>query len=121
MVVKHIVQNFPMYLVELFNSCLHSSVIPVIKKRQKLVLLSKNDKPSEDPSSYRPICLIDTFGKLFESIICARLQAYIETVNGLAETQFGFRRARSTTDAIAMVISKLKKQLMLKATTTTTA
>ena len=63
MIVKHSVHNFPIYLIQLFNSCIHSSVFPLIWKR------TKNDKPSEDPSSYRPICLIDTFGKLFESII----------------------------------------------------
>ena len=90
------------------------SVFPDIWKRQKLVLLPKNDKPSEDPSSYRPIFLIETFGKLFESIICARPQAYIETVNGLAETKLGFRRARSTTDAIAMVISTAAKAINAK-------
>ena len=67
------------------------------------------------------IPLLDTFGKLFDSIICARLQTYIETGNCLAEVQFGFQRARSTTDAIAMINSIAENQLPLKATTTTTA
>lgn len=36
---------------------------------QKLVLLSKSGKRSEDAASFRPICLLDTFMELLERII----------------------------------------------------
>jgi len=38
-------------------------------KRQKLLLLSKPGKPAGEASSYRPICLLDTLGKVFERVI----------------------------------------------------
>ena len=38
-------------------------------KKQRLVLLGKGNKPLGDASSYRPICLLDTMGKLMEEMI----------------------------------------------------
>ena len=35
-----------------------------IQNKQKLILLRKGNKPLNEPFSYRPICLIDTMGKL---------------------------------------------------------
>ncbi|XP_070142288.1 uncharacterized protein [Drosophila kikkawai] len=50
-----------------------------------------------------PICLTDTTGKVFEKVIAARLNAAIERAGGLSPSQFGFRKGRSTLDAIEMV------------------
>ena len=73
MIIKELAKFYPEHLRDLFNSCFRFGVFPVVWKRQKLVLLPKGNKPPEDPSSYRPICLIDTCGKLFESVKCATL------------------------------------------------
>lgn len=53
----------------------------------------------------RPICLLNEVGKIFERIIAARLKAYLEQdpIINLIPNQFGFRRGRSTIDAILMV------------------
>jgi hypothetical protein len=40
--------------------------LPPQWKEAALVLLPKEGKPSGRPSSYRPICLLDETGKLFE-------------------------------------------------------
>lgn len=104
LVVKEVVLSYPEYLVALFNSCFKHSTFPSIWKRQKLVLLQKGKKPSDDPSSFRPICLIDTFGKLLEGIICKRLQESVDMANGLSEYQFGFRKNKSTMDALKLLV-----------------
>lgn len=83
--------------------CLDEGVFPDAWKRQSLVLLPKAGKPPGDPSAYRPICLIDTVGKVLEKIILNRLSRYTEGVNGLSGNQFGFRKGRSTVDAILAV------------------
>ena len=62
------------------------------------------NKPVGDASSYRPICLLDTMGKLLEEMILQRLQGQIVRENGLSENQFGFRNGRSTVDAIQAVV-----------------
>ena len=40
-------------------------------------VLSQGNKPPEEPSSYRPLCLLDIARKLFERIICAMLETII--------------------------------------------
>ncbi|XP_055589761.1 uncharacterized protein LOC129741956 [Uranotaenia lowii] len=73
-------------------------------KRQKLVLLPKPGKPPGDSSAYRRICLLDTAGKVLGKVIQNRHLRYNESKGGLSEKQFGFRRGRSTLDAIRSVI-----------------
>ena len=70
-----------------------------------MFLLRKGNKPLGDASSYRPICLLDTTRKLLEELIVQRLQALLVGVSGLSENQFGFRKGRSTVDAIEAVVN----------------
>jgi hypothetical protein len=60
-------------LQALFNKCLETGRFPAIWKIGRVVLLQKEGKPSGSPSAYRPICLLDEAGKLFERILAARL------------------------------------------------
>ena len=69
-----------------------------------MVLLRKGNKPLRVASSYRPICLLDTMGKLLEELILQRLQAHLVGENGLSENQFGFRKGGSTVNAIQTVV-----------------
>ncbi|KMQ88117.1 reverse transcriptase, partial [Lasius niger] len=65
---------------------------------------SKGGRPAGTPSSYRPICLLDEIGKLLERIIANRLVYHLKRVGpDLHEEQYGFRKGRSTTDAIFRV------------------
>lgn len=68
------------------------------------MLLRKGEKPVGNPSSYRPICLLNTAGKLFERIIKRRLEKHLEENGDLNEKQFGFRRGLSTVDTIRKVM-----------------
>ncbi|XP_017477016.1 PREDICTED: putative 115 kDa protein in type-1 retrotransposable element R1DM [Rhagoletis zephyria] len=102
-VLKLAVAANPKVFVDSFNECFKEGVFPDAWKRQRLVLLPKTGKPPEDPSAYRPICMLDTTGKLFERIISDRLLEAIEEKGGLSETQFGFRKGRSTVDAASLV------------------
>lgn len=104
LVLKEAFKCCPDQFVAVINKCLRQGTFPYMWKRQKLVLLPKDKKPLDDPSSYRPLCMIDTSGKLLESIVCKRLEACIETAGGLSNHQFGFRKARSTVDAINVVV-----------------
>uniref|UniRef100_A0ABD2X9G9 Reverse transcriptase domain-containing protein n=1 Tax=Trichogramma kaykai TaxID=54128 RepID=A0ABD2X9G9_9HYME len=64
-----------------------SSLLPSGWKRQRLVLLPKPGKPPDEPSSYRPLCMLDTAGKILERIICGWLEAFTERPGGLSERQ----------------------------------
>lgn len=59
-----------------------------------LVLHKKGDK--NDINNYRPVSLLPVFSKGLEKIIYNRLTVFIEKHDILTESQFGFRKKRST-------------------------
>lgn len=109
MVVREIALRKPELLRSLFNRCLDQGVFPESWKVAKLVLIRKGAKPLDCPSSYRPICLLNTVGKLFERIIKTRLENHIEETSGLNDRQYGFRRGRSTVDAISKIMEIVER------------
>jgi len=104
LVIKELANRKPEILKGVFNSCLRQGVFPPKWKVSKLVLLRKGDKPLENANSYRPICLLNTVGKLFERLLKRRMEKHMEESGDLNERQFGFRRGRSTLDAVNKVM-----------------
>lgn len=99
--IKLAFNKYPKVFLECYNTCLTKAEFPLRWKIAKLVLLHKGQgKPKDVPSSYRPISLLDGVGKVFERLILDRLSGHIESVGALSDLQFGFRRSRSTLDAI---------------------
>lgn len=94
----------PGRVLQVMNSALVNEDFPAEWKKARLVVLKKEGKPDNLPSSYRPLCLLDTLGKLLEQLLLSRLNEEIELTGGLAENQFGFREGRSTVDAIQKVV-----------------
>ena len=103
-ILKEVIGAYPEILLEVFNSYLREGRFFADWKEQRLVLLRKGNKPLGDASSYRPIRLLDTMGKLLEEMILQRLQGHMVHENGLSENQFGFRKGRSTVDVIQAVV-----------------
>lgn len=76
-----------------------------------MVLLQKGqkgNKPLDQPSSYRPICLLNTRGKFLERLIKNRLERFIAENCELNAKQFSFRRGKSTVDAVNQVMEVAK-------------
>ncbi|XP_063931815.1 uncharacterized protein LOC135143805 [Zophobas morio] len=81
--------------LEVMNRCLEKGVVPKEWKVARLVLIEKERKEEEN-AKYRPICLLNGMGKLYEGMLAARLRNDVRRLGGLAETQYGFRAGRST-------------------------
>jgi len=103
--VKLIARIQPTMLTMAYNKCLSDGHFPSSWKKARLVLLRKGEKPLHDPSSYRPLCLLDSMGKLLEKIIDNRMRTFIDANDCLHDTQFGFRAGRSTTDAVDLLMT----------------
>ncbi|CAB0039258.1 unnamed protein product [Trichogramma brassicae] len=103
--IKIAIAKHPDIFLQVFMACLRTGVFPACWKRQKLALLPKPGKPPEEPSSYRPLCMLDTAAKILERIICDRLEATTESPGGLSDHQYGFWKGRSTINAIENVIA----------------
>lgn len=88
------------------NACLKEGIFPECWKRANLVLIPKESKGVvSDLPKVRPICLLDEIGKTFERIIADRLTDWLgeNSDEDLSDNQFGFRRQRSTCDALVKV------------------
>jgi hypothetical protein len=93
-------------LRHLFTRCLKEGAYPRMWRTARLVLLRKEGRSMDSPSAYRPICLLDEVGKLLERVIAARLEAHMSERTAVwHDSQYGFRRGRSTVDAIRRVRS----------------
>lgn len=54
--------------------------------------------------NYRPISVINNFGKIFEKCLKIRLVHFFDNNNIIHEHQFGFRAGKATSDAMCMVV-----------------
>lgn len=91
-------------LKDLMNQCLIEGKFPKQWKKAGMVLMKKEGKPDNFPSSYRPICLLDEVGKMYERILAGRIRKHLTTEGlDLFEHQYGFREGKSTIDAIRRV------------------
>jgi hypothetical protein len=109
-VIIIVAKEYPDLLLRIYNDCITRGVFHDEWKRQRLVLLPKGGKPPDDPSAYRPLCMLNGLGKLLEKLILHRLHGCIEP-DGLSERQFGFRKGRSTIDAIETVVRGVRETL----------
>jgi len=67
-------------------------------------------KPGKDPalpSSYRPVSLLDTIGRLFESIPLARILCEVDGFGLFRNEQFGFRPKHSTTPLHTWLVERM--------------
>lgn len=90
---------------DLFTKCLRESHFPTEWKVAHLALLRMPNKPPDALSSFRPVCLLNTIGKVLEKVISNRLSAYLENEGLISDSQYGFRPGRSTIDAIGRLLN----------------
>ena len=107
--LKKAIKAAPTLFLDAYDTCLKEGIFPRRWKLQRLVLLPKGKKPPEEPSSYRPLCMLDTAGKIFERIIHQRIEVVVDPL--LADNQYGFRKGRSTLDAINLVVKTAKEAI----------
>ncbi|KAI5735528.1 hypothetical protein M8J77_019588 [Diaphorina citri] len=98
-------KSVPNYLLSAYNELLKKGTFPDIWKRSKLVLLDKGKNSADGKATYRPICLLDSLGKTLEALIRTRIEKRLSGQWDLSSNQFGFRKGRSTVDAINKVKS----------------
>ena len=80
-VLKATIREKPQLILDLFNTCLEREHFPKQSrnKRQKLVLIPKvKGKDRKAPSSWRPLCMLDSTGKLYERMILNRVQSELD-------------------------------------------
>lgn len=84
----------------LYAACLDLGVFPDDWKAGTVVAIRKaGDRDPSSVKSYRPICLLNVIGKVFEALVTRRIQQRLQHQGLLSGAQFGFVRGKSTEDA----------------------
>lgn len=95
-IIKLAFECDPYAFRKLYDACMRKGEVPRQWKEAKLVLIPKGNQEL----SFRPVCLLNAIAKTFEKILVNRLEAHLDEVEGISKEQYGFRRGRTTTDAI---------------------
>ena len=106
-ILKNTPQKTGIHITRLFNATLSTGYYPNTLKKANIILLKKPDKDLTDPSSYRPISLLNIQAKIFEKIMANRLKIHLENTLQLNHQQFGFRPKRSVEDVIITALTFL--------------
>lgn len=107
--IKICVREIPEILLRVTNELLQLQQFPDEWKVARLVLIWKPGKPIEDATSFRPLCMLNVICKLYESMIKTRIEKELEEKNGISKYQYGFRKGRSTIDAVKWVVDRTKE------------
>ena len=102
-------------IVDIINSSFSSGVFPRIFKQAYITPVFKSGNPLLI-TNYRPISVMSTLSKIFESCILSRMKYFFTKNSILAPCQFGFQEGRSTEDALREltehIYDKLNKKLI---------
>ena len=97
-------------LTLIINQMITTGVFPDSFKILKIIPLFKKGDSSL-LSNYRPISLLPTISKIFESILYNQLYEYFNSNNLLAEQQYGFRSNHSTEYAAVKFVDHISKDM----------
>ncbi|MCG7875528.1 MAG: reverse transcriptase family protein, partial [Candidatus Thiodiazotropha endolucinida] len=98
------------YLCDLFNAILNSGYFPEQWTEGIIIPLhKKGDK--QCASNYRGITLLSCLSKIFTSVLNNRLEKFCKTNDTISDAQFGFRKGRSTVDAMFALLSTVQNYL----------
>ena len=93
--LKHVPQRAVSLLAQIFNAVILTHHFPSVWKDGRVISILKPGKDPALPSSYRPISLLDTIGKLFEKILLTRI-LHVSERSLMRDGQFAFTPRHST-------------------------
>jgi hypothetical protein len=103
--LNHLSKRAVSLLVQIFNAVLRAHHFPSAWKHARVISILKPGKDLAQPSSYRPISLLDTIGKLFERILLTKIQNELGECALLRDEQFVVRPGHSTNLQLARLVA----------------
>ena len=111
--IKAIADEISVPLSNLYNSCIEQGIFPDTFKLARIIPIYKNGA-KDIISNYRPISIIQFFSKIFEKCLTVRLTKFFHKFSIFNDSQFGFLKDKSTTEALLTVIEKCYDSLNKK-------
>jgi retron-type reverse transcriptase len=95
-------------ITKLVNLCWRLEYLPKQFRKARTIVLRKPNKDDYSiPGAWRPIALLNTLGKVVESLAARQLRDLAEQYHLLPNTQMGKRPNRSTETALELLIEQI--------------
>jgi len=95
-------------LTEMLNICIESGDVPEILNTGKMTLIDKKE-PSLEVSKKRPLTVSSLLLSVLTKLLHERINLICERENLYGIVQYGFRKKRSTTDCVFIIINAIKE------------
>ena len=96
-------------MLEIFNNCLTSGIIPDEWKTAVVTPLYKNKGNKSDVNNYRGISVLPPVSKIFERLIASQISSFFESNQIFYSGQHGFRKNFSCETALHELISDVNE------------
>ena len=91
----------------MINGCLASVYVPSSLQTGKMSLIDKKE-PSLDVKNKRPLTVSSVLLSVFTKLLHKRMNAVCEREGFYGEVQYGFRKNRSTTDCVFLILAAIR-------------
>jgi hypothetical protein len=92
------------WVMGIFRASLEEGTLPAQWRHAKIIPLKKLEKDGYTlAKTWRPISLLDTLGKVLESVVAERISHAVETYGLLPTNHFGARKRRSAEQALLLL------------------
>ena len=107
--------SFPLSII-IINNSLAMGLVPDMAKLAKIIPIYKA-KDKKDISNYRPISLLPIISKILEKVVHKNLYTFLEKNKVVYASQYGFRKNRSTINAITELVCHITNAIENKQNT----
>lgn len=108
-IVKNVISEIVKPLCYIFNLSFQSGIFPQDMKIAKVVPLYKTGE-KQSFNNYRPVSILSQFAKILEKAFVLRMDSFIEKHKLLADSQYGFRTGRSTSQALLDLVEHITER-----------
>ena len=94
----------------IFNTIVEKGIYPSRLKMACVIPLFKSGS-KKDISNYRPISTLHCVNTVIEKLLYSRLISFLDSNNVIVNSQFGFRKGRTTSDAVLNLLQEAYESL----------
>ncbi|GBL83728.1 Retrovirus-related Pol polyprotein from type-1 retrotransposable element R1 [Araneus ventricosus] len=99
------------FILDLFNLIFKLNYFPLCLRNARIFFLLKDGKDPGLCSSYRPVCLLPTLGKIIERLFASKLNRWLDRNNIIHHNQYGFLEGKSCDLAITQIVETIKSRI----------
>ncbi|XP_034236336.1 uncharacterized protein LOC117642360 [Thrips palmi] len=107
-IIKNCIGNILAPLVHICNIAMRTGKFPS-KTKDCIVKTIHKSGATDKPGNYRPLTITSSFSKVFEKILLDRIEPFLRTNNLINEYQFGYKKGKSTIDAVTYAVDIISK------------